>query len=120
LNKAAIDTLQTCKNFATLAATGKYDGVIFHRIIKGFMIQGGDPTGTGRGGSSIYGGKFEDEFVPSLRHDSKGTLSMAVCSHMRGSLSGIEGNRADHFTELWPWNQRLAIFHHAGPDTGKF
>ena len=68
---------QTCENFATLAATGKYDNVIFHRIIKGFMIQGGDPTGTGRGGSSIWGGKFKDEFVPSLRHDSKGTLSMA-------------------------------------------
>jgi peptidyl-prolyl cis-trans isomerase-like 1 len=70
-------TNQTAKNFATLAATGKYDNVIFHRIIPGFMIQGGDPTGTGRGGASIYGAKFEDEIVPSLRHTEKGTLSMA-------------------------------------------
>ncbi|EME44030.1 hypothetical protein DOTSEDRAFT_71733 [Dothistroma septosporum NZE10] len=70
-------TPRTCKNFATLAQTGKYDGVIFHRIIKNFMIQGGDPTGTGRGGSSIYGAKFEDEFVSSLKHDGKGVLSMA-------------------------------------------
>ncbi|CAK1363266.1 Peptidyl-prolyl cis-trans isomerase-like 1 [Cercospora beticola] len=70
-------TPRTCTNFATLAKTGKYDGVIFHRIISGFMIQGGDPTGTGRGGSSIYGNKFEDEIVPSLKHDAKGTLSMA-------------------------------------------
>ena len=68
---------QTRENFATLAATGKYDNVIFHRIIPGFMIQGGDPTGTGRGGTSIYGGKFEDEFVSSLVHDKKGVLSMA-------------------------------------------
>jgi len=68
---------QTCKNFATLAATGKYDNVIFHRIIPGFMIQGGDPDGTGRGGKSIYGGKFEDEFVSDLRHTGKGMLSMA-------------------------------------------
>lgn len=68
---------QTCKNFATLAKTGKYNNVVFHRIIPGFMIQGGDPTGTGRGGSSIYGSKFEDEIVPSLKHEGKGTLSMA-------------------------------------------
>ncbi|KAK5081768.1 hypothetical protein LTR05_007905 [Lithohypha guttulata] len=70
-------TPKTCKNFATLAATGKYDGVIFHRIIPGFMIQGGDPDGTGRGGRSIFGGKFEDEFVSELRHTGKGILSMA-------------------------------------------
>ncbi|OQN99380.1 Peptidyl-prolyl cis-trans isomerase-like 1 [Cryoendolithus antarcticus] len=87
-------TPRTCKNFATLAATGKYDNVIFHRIIKGFMIQGGDPTGTGRGGSSIYGSKFEDEFVPSLRHDSKGTLSMAN--------SGPGTNGSQFFITLGP------------------
>lgn len=86
--------LQTCKNFATLAATGKYDNVIFHRIIPGFMIQGGDPTGTGRGGSSIYGSKFEDEFVSSLRHDSKGTLSMAN--------SGPGTNGSQFFITLGP------------------
>jgi len=69
--------LQTCKNFAGLADSGKYNNVVFHRIIAGFMIQGGDPTGTGRGGESIYGGKFEDEFDSSLIHDRKGVLSMA-------------------------------------------
>ena len=69
--------LQTCQNFAGLADAGKYNGVIFHRIIPDFMIQGGDPTGTGRGGQSIFGGKFEDEFDESLVHSDKGILSMA-------------------------------------------
>ncbi|KAL2355199.1 cyclophilin-like domain-containing protein [Cryomyces antarcticus] len=68
---------RTATNFATLAATHKYDNVIFHRIIPNFMIQGGDPTGTGTGGRSIYGAKFEDEFDRSLVHDRKGVLSMA-------------------------------------------
>lgn len=58
---------KTCRNFATLAQRGYYDGVVFHRVIKDFMIQGGDPTGTGRGGSSIYGEKFEDEIHPGLK-----------------------------------------------------
>ncbi|CAJ2508435.1 Uu.00g134610.m01.CDS01 [Anthostomella pinea] len=71
------ETPKTCKNFSELARTGKYDNVVFHRIIPGFMIQGGDPTGTGSGGSSIYGSKFEDEIVGTLRHEDKGTLSMA-------------------------------------------
>ncbi|KAJ4986329.1 cyclophilin type peptidyl-prolyl cis-trans isomerase/CLD [Stagonosporopsis vannaccii] len=70
-------TPKTCQNFAGLADTGKYDGVIFHRIIPGFMLQGGDPTGTGRGGESIWGGKFEDEFDNSLLHTGPGVLSMA-------------------------------------------
>jgi peptidyl-prolyl cis-trans isomerase B (cyclophilin B) len=64
----------TTANFVNLAERGYYDGVKFHRVIPDFMIQGGDPTGTGRGGP---GYRFEDEFVPSLRHDSAGTLSMA-------------------------------------------
>ncbi len=68
---------KTVKNFIGLSLNGFYEGVIFHRVIKNFMIQGGDPTGTGRGGSSIYGGPFEDEFSPSLKHDSPGILSMA-------------------------------------------
>ena len=51
----------TIENFRLLAERGYYDGVIFHRVIKGFMIQGGDPTGTGRGGQSAWGGRFNDE-----------------------------------------------------------
>ncbi|KAI8052076.1 cyclophilin-like protein [Syncephalis plumigaleata] len=70
-------TPKTCKNFYELAKSGYYNGVIFHRIIKDFMIQGGDPTGTGRGGQSIYGEKFEDEIHPELKHTGVGILSMA-------------------------------------------
>jgi len=55
------DAPKTTENFITLAQKGYYDGVIFHRVIKGFMIQGGDPTGTGRGGQSAWGGRFDDE-----------------------------------------------------------
>ncbi len=64
----------TVKNFVTLAEKGYYDGVIFHRVIPGFMIQGGDPTGTGRGGP---GYTIMDEFHPKLRHNKAGILSMA-------------------------------------------
>lgn len=68
---------KTCNNFATLARRDYFSSTIFHRIIPDFMIQGGDPTGTGRGGSSIYGDKFDDEIDPSLRHTGAGILSMA-------------------------------------------
>jgi len=68
---------KTVKNFVGLAGKGYYNGIIFHRVIDNFMIQGGDPTGTGRGGESIYGAKFEDEIVPTLKHDGPGILSMA-------------------------------------------
>ncbi|KAJ5246662.1 Peptidyl-prolyl cis-trans isomerase-like 2 [Penicillium chermesinum] len=64
-------------NFISLAKKGYYKDVTFHRNIKGFMIQGGDPTGTGRGGESIWGKNFADEFDGPLKHDSRGTLSMA-------------------------------------------
>ena len=67
----------TCKNFRELARTGYYDRTIFHRVIRGFMVQGGDPTGTGRGGESIYGRKFEDEIARDLSHSGAGILSMA-------------------------------------------
>lgn len=73
----AQQTPKTVQNFATLAKRGYYNGISFHRVIDNFMIQGGDPTGTGAGGESIYGGKFEDEIVPSLKHDGPGVLSMA-------------------------------------------
>ena len=71
-----------CENFLALAASGRYDNTPFHRNIKGFMIQGGDPTGTGKGGKSIFtdrpDGKFGLEVVlPALKHDARGVLSMA-------------------------------------------
>ena len=64
-------------NFIRLAQKGYYDGISFHRNIKNFMIQGGDPTGTGRGGSSIWGKNFEDEFLGPFKHDTRGVISMA-------------------------------------------
>ncbi|MBP6177277.1 MAG: peptidylprolyl isomerase [Anaerolineales bacterium] len=67
-------TPNTVNNFVFLSREGYYDGVIFHRVIDSFMVQGGDPTGTGRGGP---GYKFGDEFHPSLKHDKQGILSMA-------------------------------------------
>lgn len=73
----ADDAPKTVENFAGLAMKGYYDGIIFHRVIDQFMIQGGDPTGTGMGGESFWGGKFEDEFKMHLKHDEAGVLSMA-------------------------------------------
>lgn len=68
---------RTVENFTTHAKNGYYDGVLFHRVIKGFMIQTGDPLGDGTGGESIWGGEFEDEFSRALKHDRPYTLSMA-------------------------------------------
>lgn len=65
------------ENFVGLAEKGYYNGLIFHRVIAGFMIQGGDPTGTGRGGESIWGGRFNDEISPDLIFDKPGILAMA-------------------------------------------
>ncbi|KAK8971453.1 Peptidyl-prolyl cis-trans isomerase-like 2 [Platanthera guangdongensis] len=70
-------TPKTCRNFVELSRRGYYDDVKFHRIIKDFMVQGGDPTGTGRGGESIYGSKFEDEIRSELKHTGAGIISMA-------------------------------------------
>jgi len=67
---------KTVENFVGLIEKGYYDGIIFHRVIPDFMIQGGDPTGTGMGGESLWGGKFEDEFSPDLKN-IQGALSMA-------------------------------------------
>ena len=67
---------KTVENFVTHAKNGYYDGLIFHRVINDFMIQGGDPTGTGCGGESIWGHPFKDEFTPEL-HNLRGALSMA-------------------------------------------
>ncbi|WP_345969336.1 peptidylprolyl isomerase [Sulfurimonas sp. HSL1-6] len=65
------------ENFLTHVKEGYYDGIIFHRIIKGFMIQGGDPTGTGRGGESIWHKPFKNEYAPNVIFDKPGILAMA-------------------------------------------
>jgi len=68
----------TCENFITLCAAEYYDGVSFHRSIKNFMVQGGDPTGTGSGGQCIWGDKFKDEICDKLQHT--GGARAPVCS----------------------------------------
>ncbi|KAJ7230376.1 cyclophilin-like protein [Mycena pura] len=71
------ETPKTCRNFITLALEGYYDGVIFHRVVPGFLVQTGDKTGTGGGGESIYGEPFEDEIHPRLRFAHRGIVAMA-------------------------------------------
>lgn len=68
---------KTCENFIGLVNKGYYNGVTFHRVIKSFMIQGGDPTGTGAGGESIWGKCFADECSPKVKFDRPGLLAMA-------------------------------------------
>ncbi|KAJ3066330.1 Peptidyl-prolyl cis-trans isomerase-like 3 [Podochytrium sp. JEL0797] len=68
---------RTAENFMALAASGYYNNNLFHRNIKGFMVQTGDPTGTGKGGQSIYGAPFPDEIKSTLKHNARGVLSMA-------------------------------------------
>lgn len=96
---------RTCENFIQLTKRGYYDGTIFHRIIGDFMVQGGDPTGTGFGGESIYGKTFEDEIHPGLKHTGAGILSMAN--------SGPNTNGSQFFLTLapTPWlDGKHAIF----------
>ncbi|KAG0227369.1 Peptidyl-prolyl cis-trans isomerase cyp10 [Actinomortierella wolfii] len=68
---------KTAENFLALCASGYYDNVLIHRNIKGFMMQTGDPTGTGKGGNSIWGRKFADEIRGGLKHTGRGIVSMA-------------------------------------------
>ncbi|MEW6101868.1 MAG: peptidylprolyl isomerase [Candidatus Omnitrophota bacterium] len=96
---------KACENFIKLVEKGYYNGVIFHRVIKGFMIQGGDPTGTGTGGESIWGKPFEDEVSTQVRFDRKGILAMAN--------AGPNTNGSQFFitTAETPWlNMRHTIF----------
>ncbi|KAI6249270.1 Peptidyl-prolyl cis-trans isomerase-like 1 [Erysiphe necator] len=85
---------KTCTNFESLASRGYYNNIIFHRIIPNFIIQTGDPTGTGRGGESIYGPKFNDEISENLKHTGAGVLSMAN--------SGPNTNGSQFFITLAP------------------
>lgn len=71
------ETPKTCRNFIQLCLEGYYDGTCFHRLVKGFIVQGGDPAGDGTGGESIYGEPFKDEFHSRLRFTRRGILAMA-------------------------------------------
>jgi len=96
---------KACENFTKLVEQGYYDGLIFHRVIKNFMIQGGDPTGTGRGGQSVWGEPFEDEVRADVKFDRPGILAMAN--------AGPNTNGSQFFitTAATPWlNMRHTIF----------
>ena len=96
---------KTVENFSTHIKNGYYNGLVFHRIIKDFMIQGGDPTGTGRGGESIWGGKFKDEFNAKAMFNKIGILAMAN--------AGPNTNGSQFFitTAKTPWlNGKHTIF----------
>ncbi len=96
---------KACENFTKLIEKGYYEGIIFHRVIKDFMIQCGDPTGTGSGGESIWGKSFEDELQKEVVFDKKGMLAMAnVGPNTNGSQFFIT-------TAQTPWlNMRHTIF----------
>jgi len=96
---------KACENFTKLVEKGYYNGLIFHRVIKDFMIQGGDPTGTGMGGKSVWGKPFEDEVSPSVKFDKPGILAMAN--------AGPNTNGSQFFitTVATPWlNMKHTIF----------
>ena len=96
---------KTCENFLGLVGKKYYDGIIFHRIIKNFMIQGGDPTGTGAGGESIWGKSFADECKPTVKFDKPGLLAMAN----RGP--NTNGSQFFITTASTPWlNMKHTIF----------
>jgi len=96
---------KACENFIGLVKKGYYNGTVFHRVIKDFMVQGGDPAGTGRGGNSIWGRPFEDEFKEEVTFDKAGILAMANAG------PGTNGSQFFITTAPTPWlNQRHTIF----------
>jgi peptidyl-prolyl cis-trans isomerase-like 3 len=92
---------ETCKNFLALCATDYYNGSLFHRNIKSFMMQGGDPTGKGKGGRAIGGGYIDDEFCDELRHSKRGVVSMANRgANKNGSQFFITYGKAPHLNNV--------------------
>jgi peptidylprolyl isomerase len=96
---------KACENFMGLATKGYYNGTVFHRVIKGFMIQGGDPTASGMGGESIFGKPFEDEVRPDIGFDRPGILAMANAG------PGTNGSQFFITVASTPWlNMKHTIF----------
>ncbi|XP_076614701.1 spliceosome-associated protein CWC27 homolog [Chaetodon auriga] len=103
---------KACRNFVQLCMEGYYDGTIFHRVVREFIIQGGDPTGTGAGGESIYGRPFKDEFHSRLRFNRRGLVAMANAGpHDNGSQFFFTLGRADEL------NNKHTIFGKVTGDT---
>ncbi|MBI5873799.1 MAG: peptidylprolyl isomerase [Candidatus Omnitrophica bacterium] len=96
---------KACENFIGLVKKGYYDGTVFHRVIKGFMIQGGDPTATGSGGESIFGSSFDDEVRPDVQFNRAGILAMANAG------PGTNGSQFFITVAATPWlNMHHTIF----------
>lgn len=96
---------KACENFTSLVKKGYYNGIIFHRVIKDFMIQTGDPTGTGMGGKSVWGKPFEDECNTDVTFDSQGIVAMANAG------PGTNGSQFFITTAKTPWlNMHHTIF----------
>ncbi|XP_035524205.1 spliceosome-associated protein CWC27 homolog [Morone saxatilis] len=103
---------KACRNFVQLCMEGYYDGTIFHRVVPEFIVQGGDPTGTGTGGESIYGRPFKDEFHSRLRFNRRGLVAMANAGpHDNGSQFFFTLGRADEL------NNKHTIFAKVTGDT---
>ncbi|XP_008057417.1 peptidyl-prolyl cis-trans isomerase CWC27 homolog [Carlito syrichta] len=103
---------KACRNFIQLCLEGYYDNTIFHRVVPGFIVQGGDPTGTGTGGESMYGAPFKDEFHSRLRFNRRGLVAMANAgSHDNGSQFFFTLGRADEL------NNKHTIFGKVTGDT---
>lgn len=103
---------KACRNFIQLCLEAYYDNTIFHRVVPGFIVQGGDPTGTGTGGESIYGAPFKDEFHSRLRFNRRGLVAMANAGpHDNGSQFFFTLGRADEL------NNKHTIFGKITGDT---
>ncbi|XP_048030641.1 spliceosome-associated protein CWC27 homolog [Megalobrama amblycephala] len=103
---------KACRNFTQLCMEGYYDGTVFHRVVPEFIVQGGDPTGTGTGGESIYGRPFKDEFHSRLRFNRRGLVAMANAGpHDNGSQFFFTLGRADEL------NNKHTIFGKVTGDT---
>lgn len=106
------ETPKACRNFTQLCMEGYYDGTIFHRVVPDFIVQGGDPTGTGTGGESVYGRPFRDEFHSRLRFNRRGLVAMANAGpHDNGSQFFFTLGRADEL------NNKHTIFAKVTGDT---